>query len=61
VICFETLPVGSQVVAAPLRWPSLNAIINTLRSLASVTTQSPSSLPLTNVACDMNGALKVLN
>src|SRR5215510_11956042 len=51
------LPVGRYMVAAPLRIPPLNEMIEILRSLASATTQSPSILPFTNVACDMNGAL----
>ena len=45
----------------PLRSPALNEMISTLRSFASVMTQSPSILPSLNVACDMNGALKCLN
>src|SRR3954453_10261210 len=54
------LPLGRYVVAWPLRWPPLNEITETLRSLESVMIQSPSILPFANVACDINGALKSL-
>src|SRR6476620_3113749 len=55
------LPVGRYVVAGPLRRPSLNEMMEILRSFESAMTHSPSSLPFANVACDMNGALNSLN